>query len=192
MGLALGVMLVGLVAGLLTGGSLAAFAETRARAFTLFLLGLGIQLGAVLVLPNDVPEAVFSVVFLASSAALGAFLFLNRARAGLLLTAAGLALNTLVIFVNGGMPVSQSAAVAAGLPAVPERIDVKHELMTSETRLALLAGVIPIAPAKLVVSLGDVLIALGLGTFVYVATRPQEQPARVRIHWPVGVGGGEK
>jgi hypothetical protein len=98
----------------------------------------------------------------------------SRAAQGTGLVAAGLLLNGLVVLLNGGMPVSASAARQAGrdLPAVTaSRMQV---LADDGTVLRALGDVIPVPlPFRPeVVSVGDLLVAAGIGQLVVTAMRP--------------------
>lgn len=76
----------------------------------------------------------------------------------------GWALNATVIAANGGMPVSSSALRAAGYTGSVEEIEHvrKHVPMSSETSLAWLGDVIAIPPLERVVSVGDVVVLMGI------------------------------
>jgi hypothetical protein len=97
--------------------------------------------------------------------------------------ALGVGLNLLVIVANDGhMPQSQTARVVAGvsteyvagLNAGPGWRNVAP--MTAETRLVWLGDVFPQPswqPSRNVMSVGDLLLALGLAGAVYLATTPR-------------------
>lgn len=105
----------------------------------------------------------------------------NRGRPGLLLAAAGLLLNVVVIAVNGGMPVSVAAAGNAGVPST--RLDLAtdplREPTAAGTVLPWLGETIPFAlplrPA--VASAGDVLAAAGAAVFVFTGLTGRGRPA---------------
>lgn len=85
----------------------------------------------------------------------------NRHLPGLVLVAAGLAANAIVMAANGAMPVSSEAIAALGLGPV-EVPPGKHVLLDPSTRLPWLADVIPVAPLRSIISVGDILLAAGL------------------------------
>ena len=105
---------------------------------------------------------------MASQGLVAAFILLNRKITGLTLAALGLGLNALVVATNGAMPVSPVAVEAAGAESlsdprhVEQGVHLRNEEMTDQTRLAPLADVIPIPPFNKVVSLGDLVLAVGL------------------------------
>ena len=86
-------------------------------------------------------------------------------RNGFGLVAAGVAMNTLVIALNGGMPVSSGALAAAGFP---RGMDVarghlyKHLAMTASTRLRLLGDFVPVRLLRTVLSPGDIVMLAGI------------------------------
>lgn len=71
----------------------------------------------------------------------------------------GFSLNTLTIVLNGGMPFSPRAAERVGLPVLTV---VGHLPITGHTRLSLLSDVIALPPIHRVVSIGDLLISVGI------------------------------
>jgi hypothetical protein len=101
-----------------------------------------------------------------TNAAIVVFLVLNRHLPGMLLAGLGLAMNVVVIFTNGAMPVSLVAADIAGVEtSLTEGIG--HEPMTSGTVLPWLGDVIPLPGLGVVISAGDVVLAAGLATLAY-------------------------
>lgn len=117
-------------------------------------------------------------VGLALSAVLaGVYLAWNRRHPGVVLLALGLLLNVVVVAANGAMPVSTYATARAGLEigtAVPPG-DPRHVLAGPDTWLGFLGDVVPIAlpPRREVVSVGDCLLAAGLGLLVTRTLRPR-------------------
>jgi hypothetical protein len=95
----------------------------------------------------------------------------NRRLPGMSVIALGLLLNALVVILNGGMPVAESAAIAAGLQgrlSVPVG-DFTHVLTTSSTWLPWLGDVVPLPGpswARYVPSVGDLLLCVGATAFL--------------------------
>ena len=117
------------------------------------------------------PVANIAVVALA-----GYGLWQNRHLRSLWLAAFGLALNTVVIWANGGqMPVSAGALKAAGLEDflrfMENSSDAVHSLINNGTKLWFLGDVIPLPWFKKVISPGDALIIAALILFFPEATR---------------------
>jgi hypothetical protein len=102
----------------------------------------------------------------------------------------GILMNFSVIAANGGMPVLEGAASAAG--GFPEGLTLegsyKHVWLDARTILGFLADVIPVRLFGLgnVISLGDVLLAVGLGAFLEDELR---QPVRWFKHGQRTEGG---
>lgn len=111
------------------------------------------------------------VLLLTSMGLIAVFLLINVRLGGMGLAAVGLLLNVVVIAANGAMPVHRPSAEAAGVPISFEESGVKHEVMDASTRLPWLGDAIGLPVLKTVLSLGDVLLALGVALFVYRATR---------------------
>lgn len=97
----------------------------------------------------------------------------HRHRPGMVLVALGVALNALVIGLNGAMPVDPQAIAAAGSPGFDPGPG-KHALAHAGTRLSLLADRIPLAPLRTVISVGDVLLAVGLSVLVHRVMRQNQ------------------
>jgi hypothetical protein len=106
-------------------------------------------------------------------ALLAGFALLNHRHAGLVLVAAGLLANLLVIGVDGGMPVR-------GLPAgVP--VDGLHHGLSAGDSLTGLSDTVRLAPLHEIVSPGDLLVALGGAVAVFSWLEPgPARPGRLR------------
>jgi len=119
------------------------------------------------------------IAWLVMMGVLAAVLFTNARRRWVLAIAGlGIAVNVLVIGLNGAMPVSLRATSEIGIPRATARVvlaaDCLHEAMTSETRLPVLGDVIGVPGSRWqrgVVSIGDLLLAGGLAAWVAVASR---------------------
>lgn len=166
-------MIVGVAVGILAGaiamvrgGRLSAVLATNFLFLPVLFAAFAIQLGFEIWDPDTLSAAGRLVVVVATSAGVAVFLFLNRHLPGTVLAGAGLLLNVVVIAANGAMPVSVEAARVAG---ITEALDagVQHEPMNDDSRLPLLADIIPIPDSKLVISVGDVVLAAGMGVLVY-------------------------
>lgn len=112
-------------------------------------------------------------------------LVLNRHIRGTLLLALGTFLNFLVIAANGGyMPVSAEAVSAAGLKMDDlASLNLRHTVMTEQTRLPWLADIIPVPwphAFRNVGSVGDLIV---MAAMVYVVWRLffPAHPARPRV-----------
>jgi hypothetical protein len=146
-------LVVGVAAGLLTGGRLANLGLRSFRAVP--LLAVGAVLQAV-----DSPLALT-----VSYACLVLFAAANLHVPGFGLLAVGLLLNAVVVVANGGMPVH------GGDPALTG----KHHAEHGGDVLTFLDDRIDVAPLGEVLSLGDVVLAVGLATgMASLVRRPPE------------------
>lgn len=143
---------LGVAAGLLSGGRLARFADLRIAWWPLLAVAFGVRLAAPLA--GGLAAAAYVAAFLA----IALVALRSAALPGMRLIAAGAALNLAVVALNGGMPVDAAALAAAG--ARPPD-DALHVSLTGATAFPLLADRIPLAPFRGVYSLGDVVLALG-------------------------------
>ena len=158
----------GLALGCLRKGRLGALGRLRFRASAVIAVALAAQLALPLL-----PDGARSGVVLASYGAAGAWLLLNAPgrpaalRCGLLLVAAGWFLNLLPIAANGTMPVSASARQESHRWGNRWQANLaKHEIVSDRARLGWLGDVIPARPLHSVMSVGDLVIAVGIATVV--------------------------
>ncbi|MGH2722243.1 MAG: DUF5317 domain-containing protein [Actinomycetota bacterium] len=187
MSLALILLVLGLVSGLARGGRLSNIGRAQFRYPGLVFAGLSLQIAAELaaafVNPAFRQENRGVAVLVASYALLGAFVVVNRHVRGAAAIGTGLVLNIAVIAANGGMPVSVRALVVAGIDP-GDYLDraVKHREMLPGTPLGLLGDVIPIPFLRAVVSLGDIVLALGIFRLVESLVRydPRHRAPRTR------------
>lgn len=167
-------IVLGIVAGLLAGGSLARFGRVRLKGELAILPLLAFQL----IVPRIATAMGFSQgvalgVWVVAMCGLVALALWNRHWVGLVIAALGIALNIVVIVANGGMPVSLDAIASLDASLVP-KFDLVHTPLTAETRFPGLADVIAVPGPRWhrgVVSPGDVLLSLGAGFFVFSAMR---------------------
>jgi hypothetical protein len=175
-------LLAGLLAALaavVRGGSMKALADTQFEWTWLLFAGLAIQLTAQIWSPEWLDGAAGTAVIVGSNVLVVVFLVANRRLPGVLLIGLGLALNVIVIAANGAMPVSVSASRSAGVePPPPGVADVEHERLDDDTKLPWLADVLAIPGAREVFSVGDVILALGIGDLVYRRATWNKRPRR--------------
>jgi hypothetical protein len=153
-------------------------ARLRLRAVRLLVAVACVQVGTAMLAPGSVAARWATLVL--TALLVGLFLWGNRSVAGVPLIALGLLLNVVVIASNAAMPVSLTAAAAAGVPTSPLRTgtDPVREPLGDGTHLGLLADRIPVpAPGwAQVVSVGDLLVASGVGLLLLAGSVPA--PAR--------------
>lgn len=174
------IIVLGLALSFLAGGSFRALMEERLVAEWALLAVLPLQvLWPTVAGVLGIPCAWSRVIWLLLMAVLAVVLLVNAPRRWMLAVAGlGIALNIMVIGLNGGMPVSFSAA--QGLGAV--RADLEelvgrrclYVTMDDSTLLPDLGDVLPVPGPRwhqALISVGDLLLALGLSGWVFVATK---------------------
>jgi hypothetical protein len=163
--------------GLALGGHPRGLARLRLRLPVLLVLAAAVQVIGIL-LPE--PATPLRWAALTATALLtGGFVLANLAVPGVALIGLGLALNTLVIGLNGGMPVRPTSAEHAGVDWALAVGDPLH-VSGVGARLGWLGDVVPVLNPlhREVVSVGDLLVAAGVGLLVVTALtahRPQAQ-----------------
>lgn len=156
------------VAGRLRGGSLESLAGTPFRWPLLLWAGLVLQITFDVWDPDWLGSTGGLIVILATNVLVAGFLAVNWHLPGMVLAAVGTLLNVLVIAANGAMPVSLPAAENAGIRF--REMGIKHEILDAGTRLPWLADVIPVPGLGVLISVGDVVLAMGLAWLVYRRT----------------------
>jgi hypothetical protein len=179
------VLVVSIGAGWLWGGHIRNLGHVRLLATWLVFTAVGAQLVLGAISRMGGPAELLSRPLLAvSQVLLVAFIAANRYLPGMLLVLVGFGLNAIVIIANGGMPVSPDALVAVGgAPAIEPG---KHQLLTDATTVAFLADIIPVRVLRTVVSVGDIILAAGVGILVVgLMRRFPPLPGRRRRPRPV-------
>lgn len=175
-------VLVGLVVGYARGGRLSNFDLVHLHRGWLLGLAVAAQLAIPLLAALGLVPAAAYPFLLVSHLALFGFIWFNRRLPGMALIFIGFALNALVIGANGAMPVSPSAIEqVAGQPTEEiDDVEGKHRLLEEDDHLAFLADVVPLAPLRTVVSVGDFVLAAGVCVLVVSLMRgrgpPRERP----------------
>jgi hypothetical protein len=164
---------LGLVAGVAAGARPTGAAGARTRWWPVAVAGMSLQAVTVVA---DLRGALGLAAVLASFVALAAFAVANLAITGMRLVLLGLTLNLTSMVVNGGMPVRGEALVRAGLvePADVGRVDLgpKRHLETEDDPAPGLGDVLPVAPLRQVLSVGDVALAAGLAVVTFRLVHP--------------------
>jgi hypothetical protein len=177
-GYAVVAVVVGALAGLATGGHPRNLAGHRFRAWPFLIAGVVAQVAA-----GFLTGTAGLSSLLISYAAIAAFAAANIRVPWMALVVAGLALNIVTIAVNAGMPVRRQAVVDAGITsrAGLSRLDVhgKHHLERSDDHLMAISDIIPVPPLRQVLSVGDVLMMIGVAGVIAVLLR--RPPATVRF-----------
>jgi hypothetical protein len=160
---------------LVTRGSLRRLLRLEIQSVWLLVLALGIQLALEFVdLPQDRIDDVGFGLLMASYGLLLAFCFVNLRIRAMGIVAIGVALNTLVIGLNQGMPTRDREVTTASGRTVEKPIErsVKHRPESDDDLLPFLGDQIVIPdPVDEVISVGDVVLALGIVTVCYFGSR---------------------
>ena len=167
---------IGILAGALAGGTFGALINVRLRYAALLFAALLVHLATQFALSRDVPYT-HALLLPLSAVEFGCLLialWLNRTLPGLLAVLVGVAANAVALLANGGlMPVYGPAIAAAGLGS--SGASSMYVPLPTELGLPFLlhagpfADVIPLPIPALanVISIGDVLIGLGLAWFAF-------------------------
>ncbi|GAC1418460.1 MAG: hypothetical protein NVSMB57_13090 [Actinomycetota bacterium] len=181
-------LIIGLAGGFAVRGKLSWLGSSvRLRWLAMLYAALGMQIFLAFAAASSrlSPDGRFGVL-LASYLLLGAWLVMQAAghrgilRVAFAVIGFGSALNFLVIAPNRGLPVSLYAAERAGAPLpqqTDERFAAKHVIASSKTIFNPLGDVIPIAPIRDVVSIGDLLVALGVALVIGAGMRSKPNDA---------------
>ncbi len=176
------VIAVSVAVSLMRGGKLSNLSEIYARGWWLLFVGLGMQTAANFVNTDQRELAVWLVLL--SYVPLLAVVGLNQRMPGMWIAGIGILMNFTVIALNNGMPVLPEAFELAGGSLDGLVLDAKHVILDGESSLPFLADIIPMPGS--VISLGDVLLAVGLGVFV---EDQLQQPLRLFRHRVQGLPG---
>ncbi len=194
-----------LVVGALAGGGLPRLAELRLRWLWLLGLALGLRILAYLARNWGIDDSVpLGGAFIAAYVLIFAWLWGNWRVPGLQIAAVGIGLNTVAVLLNAGqMPVWTGALNAAGLTPAELGTDPFHFLMSATSladfvqRGGIFGDVVPF-PVPLfrdVVSIGDVLLALGIFWAIVSSMTRTNAPVRAGVALPSGpmrpTAGGE-
>jgi len=175
----LGAIVLGLVAGLLTGGSIGRLASVHLRYIWLIFAALALRSGIDLAAGAGIslPDGLQILALLLAYSFLVVGLGANRTYPGILLALVGVMSNGLVILVNGGrMPIWEPSLTAAGFTAA-DVSPVLHVILPATLdasfffHLGPLSDVIPIPfpIVQNVASIGDVFLSAGLAFFLFAA-----------------------
>jgi len=169
--LALGLALaISMLIPLVTGGSYTRLVMTSFRAPELLYGGLGIQLALeYLPIPESRWHDVGYGLLVASYVLIIGFCAGNLLLRGMVIVLIGVACNALVITVNQGMPVEDLEDRAGESWLEPT---IKHHPADDDTRLLFLGDIIVVPePFDVVISFGDLILAVGLCDMTYWASR---------------------
>ncbi len=155
-------VILSIIVGFFRKGSIWGFLELKLKGIYIFPVLLLIQI-LVFVYQNQIEflAAISGYIYIGVYIIGLYFLWMNRHSQGFLLILAGVFLNFLVMFLNGGrMPVSLEAAEVLDpyyTEVLLNSLYAKHTALTESTRLGFLGDVIPLSspyPKQQVISIG--------------------------------------
>jgi hypothetical protein len=173
---------IGIIIGFLAGGRLDALARLRFRWAWLAVAGLIVQ---VVIFSETGEELVGSLgpgIYVASTAAVFVAVLRNIRVAGMAIAAAGAACNLVAIATNGGrMPADPAALALAGLPVEDHlnSVVVANPAFPELTDIYAIPAGLPFAN---VLSVGDVLLGLGIVVVIALAMRRRVPTALPEAH----------
>ena len=184
----LSTILLALIVGAIAGGGIPRLADLRLRWTILLVVALGLRLAAGLTretgIGADIPVG---WAYLAAYGLIFAWLWQNWRVPGLQIASVGIGANMVAVLVNAGqMPIWSAAFFAAGFSEAEIANDPFHYILRADTigRFVAQGGLfgdvipLPIPLIRDVISIGDVLLALGIfWAIVYSMTRA-EAPTR--------------
>jgi len=194
---------LGLLAGWMTGGTWRSLSELRFQHSLLLLGAIATQTALEVPGIRGWPQGLRFSIVLVTYLVIGWWVFENArassggARLGLGFVEVGWTLNLLAIVPNRGMPVSESALERAGIvPSASVTVGhlSKHVAVYHGTVLRALGDVVPLAWFRSVISIGDIVMALGIGLLVASAMRAPASSVRpvamLKPFTTSGTGGG--
>lgn len=177
----LGAVLIGYV----RGGRLANLGHVELRHGWLVLVSVVAQGALAAIAALGGPAATVSVpLLIGSHTALLAFVISNRVLPGMLLVFTGFAMNASVITANGAMPVARHALLAVSGGEATTITPGKHRLLAEGDVLTPLADIFAIPVLRTVVSVGDIVLAAGVGILVVNLMAVRARSRGDRAHLP--------
>lgn len=174
--LLLSFLVLSIIIGWIRGGELSRFQNINLKRLWILIISLGLQLFIILFGMNNVTFALDYIkeLYILSYVFLVIYLLLNITNRQLVIVFVGVILNGLAfIFNNGKMPVSVEGLKLAGLNNVVDLVEANklalYAPLTDGTKYGFLSKLIIIQkpfPYNAVLSIGDVVIALGLFIFI--------------------------
>jgi Family of unknown function (DUF5317) len=166
---------VALVVVLLTRGSFTQLFRLQIQSIWMVLVALGIQILLAFVdIPADRLDDLGFGLVMASYAFLLAFCFVNLRISMMWIIGVGIALNALVIGLNQGMPTRDNQVTTRSGRTIDEPIErtAKHRPESDDDLLPFLGDRLQVpAPIDEVISIGDVVIGLGIILVCYQGSR---------------------
>jgi len=184
----LSTVLLALIVGALLGGRIPRLADLKLKWPILLIVALGLRLATDLIGELNLPfQAPLGWTYIAGYGLIIVWLWFNWRVPGLQVAAVGIGANMLAVLANGGqMPIWAAAFSAAGFTEAQIANDPFHVLLRADTIAGFVASggllgdvvPLPIPLIRDVVSLGDLLLALGVFWAIVAAMTRSDAPAR--------------
>ncbi len=136
---------------------------------------------------QDSMTAVAPVFFLMSFLMIAVGVWLNRKSWPMYIVLSGIILNFIVVFANSGlMPVSKDGLAFSGYDMSKiksNRLDLNHMLVDMNTKFTFLSDIIPVPkpyPLPAMLSVGDIIMSIGIFLFIVVQMKELEDKYRFR------------
>jgi hypothetical protein len=175
---------VALVVVLVTRGSFSRLFQLPIQSIWMVLVALTIQIFLALVeLPSDRFDDVGFALVMASYAFLLAFCFVNLRISMMWVIGLGIALNALVIGLNQGMPTADNEVTTRSGRTIEEPIErtARHRPESDDDLLPFLGDRLRVPePVDEVISIGDIVIGLGIILLAYQGSRVRRPAASRR------------
>ena len=161
------------VIALASGGRPRHLADHEFRLGALPIVGVALDFAS----EADALHDVWFPITLLSYACLVAFIVVNLHLRGMFVVLIGVGLNVVTIAVNAGMPVRAEAVVESGYAeslaeARSDDYGAKHHLERPDDTLMPISDIIPVPPIKRVLSIGDLIMSLGIAVVVLHLMHP--------------------
>jgi len=186
----LSTILLALVVGAILGGGLPRLADLRLRWNLVLVAALALRLGAGLVREAGVVNLPLGWAYIGAYALIFVWLWKNWRVPGLQIASVGIAANLAAILLNGGrMPIWSAAFSAAGFTEAEILNDPFHFILRAGNVAEFVAGgglfgdviPLPIPIIRDVVSVGDILLAIGIFWAVVYSMTRAEAPTRPSV-----------
>lgn len=170
-------IIFGVLLSLVMGGKFINLLSIKIKYSWLILIGFMIQFGSIYFFPDYLYIAI-----VISNIALLSFCYLNSKNTGFKYITFGIFLNVIAMLANKGrMPVDPVAAqilAPADFPALAAGEYGKHLLISASTHLNFLGDIFFLKnpyPRPIIISLGDILITIGVIFFIYSSMVSKEK-----------------
>jgi hypothetical protein len=171
-------IILAIVIGYLLKGRLKNFESVKINWISLIFISFFIEFAIVMLIQQGIINRglITYSLNLVMYAILFTFIYKNRNNLYILIMGVGFLLNAIPIFLNGGaMPVSSEAAQIAKLTMNIEKEGL-YTLINNQTRFWYLGDIIPfIALRNYVVSIGDIVSALGIMFFIITSMKHEKR-----------------